>query len=101
MTMRRSIAYLTAVIFMGISLAVVAKPDNGGGHMGGTSGDHMSDKGVTNTNGPNAADRDHGQERAEDRMSEQGMDHHKSGDAADSTSGHHSNKGKHKGKGNH
>jgi hypothetical protein len=94
MTMRKFVAYLTAVIFMGMSLAVIAKPGNGGGHMGGSSDSHMSDKGTANTNGPDAADRDHGQERAEDRMNQHGMDHEKSGEAAGSDH-HHANKGKH------
>jgi hypothetical protein len=36
----------------------------------------MSSQGLTNTNGPNAADRDKGQARAEDRRSASGLAHH-------------------------
>jgi hypothetical protein len=38
-----------------------------GGHAGGSAGAHMSDQGRADTNGPNAADRDFGRDRAEDR----------------------------------
>jgi hypothetical protein len=49
----------------------------GGGHAGGSSGDHSSANGAANSNGPNAADRDTGQARAEDRRSSQGAAHSK------------------------
>ena len=39
----------------------------GHGNAGGSSGAHMSSQGRANTNGPNAADRDFGRDRAEDR----------------------------------
>jgi hypothetical protein len=44
---------------------------------GGASASHMSSQGLANTNGPNAADRDKGQARAEDRRSANGLGHHK------------------------
>jgi hypothetical protein len=43
---------------------------------GGASASHMSSQGLANTNGPNAADRDKGQARAEDRRSASGLAHH-------------------------
>ena len=44
---------------------------------GGMSSDHMSDQGQANTNGPNAADRDTGLDRSEDRASAEGLKHGK------------------------
>jgi len=41
------------------------------------SASHMSEQGAANTNGPNAADRDKGLDRAEDRMSQEGIEHSK------------------------
>ena len=49
-----------------------------GANSGGMSASHMSSQGAANTNGPNAADRDKGLARAEDRMSAQGQAHAKS-----------------------
>ena len=64
---------VVATILLGVSLnALCAK----GGSTGG-AGQHMSPKGSANTNGPNAADRDKGQDRAEDRRSAQGNKHEK------------------------
>lgn len=54
----------------------------GGGHGGGSmSAQHISSEGLKNTNGPSAADRDKGLERAEDRMSAEGLAHEKADDA--------------------
>lgn len=53
----------------------------GGGHAGGTSAEHMSNQGMANTNGPESGDRDKGLQRAEDRMSDQGMAHEKANQA--------------------
>jgi hypothetical protein len=39
----------------------------------------MSGQGMANTNGPDSSDRDKGMDRAEDRMSQQGMAHEKAG----------------------
>ena len=51
----------------------------GGGNAGGMSSSHISSHGLSNTNGPNALDRDRGRTRAEDRMSHQGLSHAKAG----------------------
>jgi len=40
------------------------------------SAQHISPQGLQNTNGPNAADRDKGLQRAEDRMSRRGKAGH-------------------------
>ena len=45
----------------------------GHGNPGGQSASHMSSQGLANSNGPNAADRDKGLDRAEDRRSAQGQ----------------------------
>ena len=47
------------------------------GHFGGLSDSHISAQGSANTNGPNASDRDTGLDRAQDRMSDQGLKHSK------------------------
>lgn len=44
---------------------------------GGMSSNHVSMAGAANTNGPNSADRDKGQQRSTDRMSQQGLTHEK------------------------
>lgn len=49
----------------------------GGGMAGGMSAGHMSAEGMANTNGPDAADRDAGQARAEDRQSATAAGHEK------------------------
>ena len=48
-----------------------------GGNAGGVSADHMSTQGLSNTNGPNAPDRDTGLGRAEDRANQQGLENGK------------------------
>jgi hypothetical protein len=45
------------------------------GNFGGQSGAHIGTEGSANTNGPNAADRDFGTDRAQDRESDQGLTH--------------------------
>ncbi len=95
--MHKISAILTAVIFMGMSSIASARTD-GGGHSGGVSSGHVSEKSMANTNGLNAADRDKGLDRAEDRMNQQGIDHQKSGKSVDAKSAHSDHgKGKHKG----
>jgi len=64
-----------ACVLCGASLAAFAAHGGSRGLAGGMSFGHMSAAGVTNTNGPNAADRDKGQARAEDRMSAAGASH--------------------------
>jgi len=49
------------------------------GQFGGMSSDHIGAQGATNTNGPNATDRDYGRARAQQRMSTQGLAHQKAG----------------------
>lgn len=49
------------------------------GNFGGNSSSHISAQGMANTNGPNAADRDTGTARAEDRMSASGLKHSHAG----------------------
>lgn len=48
-----------------------------GGNAGGSSSSHMSNEGLSNTNGPNASDRDTGLGRAEDRANEEGTENGK------------------------
>jgi len=52
----------------------------GSSQLGGFSGSHISAQGSANTNGPNALDRDTGLDRAQDRMSDQGIEHNKAED---------------------
>lgn len=65
-----------AALALALTGTVYAKGGGGGGGMGGMSGSHMSGgtssshmsgSGMTNTNGPSAADRDLGKDRASDR----------------------------------
>ena len=49
----------------------------GGMSGGGMSGGHMSQEGMANTNGPDAADRDKGMDRAEDRRNSSAAEHGK------------------------
>ena len=44
---------------------------------GGMSSSHMSTQGMTNTNGPDASDRDTGTAHAMERMNANGLDHNK------------------------
>ena len=62
------------------AIALAATPSfarSGNTNPGGASASHMSAQGKANTNGPNAADRDKGLDRAEDRKSAQGLAHSK------------------------
>jgi len=63
--------------------AAWARSDNA--NPGGQSAAHMSAQGLANTNGPNAADREKGRARAEQRMSDQGLAHSKAGAHATNT----------------
>lgn len=47
----------------------------GGGHMGGMSSQHISSQGLKNTNGPDAAERDKGLARAEERRNAEATTH--------------------------
>ena len=65
----------TAALLAGAQLPAQARSGGPGG--GGMSPSHISGQGVHNSNGPNALDRDKGLDRAEDRMSAQGLSHEK------------------------
>lgn len=72
----------TALLLAAGSGSVLAKQEGAGKAVkGGSAATHMSEKGLGNTNGPNAATRSSGLERAEERMSESGLEHSKSGEA--------------------
>lgn len=59
------------------------------GSAGGMSVGHMSSSGLSNSNGPEAADRDKGLARAEDRRSASGTSHEKAQHAGGKTRHHH------------
>ena len=66
------------ILASAVAIAPAATLARGGNaNPGGASASHMSSQGAANTNGPNAADRDKGLARAEDRMSAQGLAHEK------------------------
>src|SRR5579862_57006 len=48
------------------------------GHFGGNSASHISAQGLAHTNGPNAADRDFGRDRAEDVRNAHAQTHSRS-----------------------
>jgi len=82
--MLKILSLLAAGFMASLSLtAYAANNVAGGGHMGGTSAQHMSSSGLGNTNGPNATDRDKGQDRAEDRRNAHATKHAK-GEASQS-----------------
>lgn len=87
---KHSLAVVAACLLAGASLAVFAAPGGGGSAPGGMSGGHMSAAGLANTNGPQATDRDKGQERAEDRRSAAGASHEKAPPAPAKSKRHHS-----------
>jgi len=69
---------LPAMLAAALAIAPVAAFARGANaNPGGASASHMSSQGLANTNGPNAADRDKGLERGEDRMSAKGLAHQK------------------------
>ncbi|MDD5247485.1 MAG: hypothetical protein PHY45_00770 [Rhodocyclaceae bacterium] len=72
---RRGLAIGIAGLLAVASAAAAAR--GGGGAPGGMSAGHMSAGGMANANGPTAADRDHGLDRAGDRMSDAGAGHEK------------------------
>ena len=67
----------------------------GGGHggPGGNSASHMSAHGMANTNGPNAANRAFGTDRANQRASAQGLAHGKGLSKTHHSHGHHKSNG--------
>src|SRR5712692_10630483 len=72
---------LIATMVLGASgTCAYARPGGaGGGSAGGMAGSHMSQQGLANTNGPRAADRDKGLDRAADRRNEEAAEHSKAG----------------------
>lgn len=73
----RVLSLIAAATLAATSIAVHARGGNGGGmgggakaggDLGGRSDSHISSQGLSNTNGPDAADRDKGRARAEDRQ---------------------------------
>lgn len=81
--MNKRISILAATLLLAAgSGSVLAKQEGAGKAVkGGSAATHMSEKGLGNTNGPNAATRSSSLERAEERMSESGLEHSKSGEA--------------------
>ena len=78
--MNRQISVLAASLVLALAAgSAFAKGPGGnaGGMGGGQSAQHFSEQGMANTNGPNAADRDKGLERARDRMHEEGLENSK------------------------
>jgi len=84
-------AYLTALLLALATTtpAVFARGGGGpgGGHGGGKGGAHMSAPGATNTNAQNLPGSSRGQDRAQERMSDQGLAHQKSGKKKDGAAG--------------
>ena len=72
---------LIATMLLGASgTCAYAKPGGaGGGSAGGVSGSRISQQGLANTNGPRAADRDKGLDRAADRRNVEAAEHSKAG----------------------
>ena len=68
---------LPAILALAMAAAPAAWARSDKANPGGQSASHMSAQGLANTNGPNAANRQKGLGRAEQRMSEQGLAHSK------------------------
>ncbi|HJW26688.1 MAG TPA: hypothetical protein VJ576_17455 [Rhodocyclaceae bacterium] len=76
--MSKKLSLLAAGLLASLTLTAYAGPNGAGGkHMGGMSADHMSSKGMSNTNGPDSADRDKGLARADERRSDSAAMHEK------------------------
>ena len=73
--MKSLLSTLLMASFLGASLNALSATHSGGGAAKPDS--RMSNQGKANTNGPNSADRDIGQARAEDRRSAKGAEHEK------------------------
>lgn len=71
----------TGLLAASLSAASYAGPKSSGSHVGGTASEHLSAKGLANTNGPAAATREHGLTRATDRRSDSATTHAKTGQA--------------------
>lgn len=75
--MNHRIPILAASLVLALAAGAAFAKGPGGGMGGGMSSPHISGQGMANTNGPNAADRDKGMARAQDRMSEEGQENSK------------------------
>ena len=69
---------LTAALAASAAFVVAAPLSFAAG--GGNSAPHLNSQGLNNSNGSNSLDRDTALNRAQDRMSEQGLDHSKAKD---------------------
>ena len=68
----------SVILGSALTIAPVATLARGANaHPGGASASHLSAQGLAHSNGPNAADRDKGLPRAEDRRSASGLAHNK------------------------
>jgi hypothetical protein len=73
---KKTIIIVTAMLLTSVSAATFARGGgSGGGMSGGMSSNHISNAGLRNTNGPHAADRDKGLQRAEDRRNSKSLAH--------------------------
>lgn len=82
--MRKTKTFITVILsgLLAVASPFVAAKPGAGGHAGGQGGqaaggmsaNHMSSQGLQNTNGPNASERATGLDRAEERMSEDGLE---------------------------
>ena len=76
----KSLILIATMVLGAPSTCAYARPGGaGGGSAGGMAGSHMSQPGSANTNGPMAADRDKGLDRAADRRNEEAAEHSKAG----------------------
>lgn len=73
--MKKSLIAAAALAALSLTAYAGHNGAGGGGHMGGMSSQHISSQGMKNTNGPNAADRDKGLERAEERRNAEATTH--------------------------
>ena len=72
----KKVSPVVAVLLASLSVgAYAAHGGAGGAQMGGMSSQHMSSKGMTNTNGQSSADRDFGLARAGERRNAAATSH--------------------------
>jgi hypothetical protein len=74
--MSKSIAVFITTVALALGTSATAFARGGGGG-GGAPAARASSSGVANSNGPFSTDRDHGLDRATDRMSQAGLAHEK------------------------
>jgi len=71
----RTITIMTALLLGVTPLVMAEKAGAPGGRAGGMSADHMSRTGQDNTNAQHQEGASRGLDRAEERMSEEGLEH--------------------------